>query len=380
MRTTVLPTDPSARKLWTLSVHTDSIKEAYWGRHMGPEGSRSLVVRKTDLESGPGDEVTTTLVAKLRGRPVREGEKLEGKEMRLDFATHKMRINTHRQGVNCGTEMDAKRMGKNLGQTGRERLKDYISELYEEYIAAAAAGARGVGPEFIHLEQGYTGYPNALRAPDAAHLFVGTDGSKAKATLASTDKLTAGTLAALGTMARKMLGGVQDGKGVRMTKVRRNGKECWTFLTMAEGVEDIRKDTGTQGWFEANKALITALGKEAEIFQGGAGYIHGTIVDEVDTLPKFNDYGAGANVNAMRSLFCGANGVAVAHGTKGMDSGMALNLDEDTNDRGNEKIVHFTLTFGADKTVYAPTNGATARDYGVIAVDHAYTLAVGNTI
>lgn len=380
MRTTVLPTDPSARKLWTLAVHTDSVHEAYWGRHMGPEGSRAIVVRKTDLESGAGDEVTTTLVAKLRGRPVREGEKLEGNEMKLDFATHKMRINTHRQGVNCGTAMDARRMGKNLGQIGRERLKDYIKELYEEYIAAAGAGSRGVGPEFVHLEVGYTGYPNALRAPDSAHLFVGTDGSKAKATLAATDKLTAGTLSSLSTMARKMIGGIQDGKPVRMTKTVRNGKEMWAFITQAEGVEDIRKDTGTQGWFEANKALIQNLGKEAEIFQGGAGYIHNTIVDEVDVLPKFNDYGAGANVLAMRSLFCGANGIAVAHGTKGMDSGMALKLDEDTNDRGNEQVVHFTLVMGCDKTVYAPTNGQTARDYGVISVDHAYTLAVGNSI
>lgn len=380
MRTTVLPTDASARKLWTLAVHTDSVHESFWGRHMGPEGSRALVVRKTDLESGPGDEVTTTLVAKLRGRPVREGEKLEGQEMKLDFATHKMRINTHRQGVNCGTQMDAKRIGKNLGQTGRERLKDYIQELYEEYIAAAAAGSRGVSDEFQHLEIGYSGYPNALRTPDADHVFVGTAGDKVKATLVAGDKLTAGTIAALGTKARKMIGGVQDGKSVRMTKIRRNNKDCWTLVTMAEGVEDIRKDTGTQGWFEANKALITAIGKEAEVFQGGAGYIHGTIVDEVDVLPKFSDYGAGANINAMRSLFCGANGVAVAHGTKGMDSGMALALDEDTNDRGNEQVVHFTLTMGCDKTVYSPTNGATARDYAVIAVDHAYTLAVGKTM
>jgi N4-gp56 family major capsid protein len=380
MRTTVLPTDPQARKLWTLAVHTDSINESFWGRHMGPEGSRALVVRKTDLEKGAGDEVTTTLVAKLKGRPIREGEKLEGKEMRLDFATHKMRINTHRQGVNCGTEMDAKRMGSNLGTTGRERLKDYIQELYEEYIAAAAAGSRGIGNEFQHLEPGYSGYPNALRAPDDAHIFVGTDGSKAKATLATTDKLTASTLAMLATKARKMLGGVQDGNAVRMTKIRRGGKECWTLVTLAEGVEDIRKDTGTQGWFEAQKALTTAIGEDSKIFQGGAGYIHNTIVDEVDVLPKFNDYGSGGTGLALRSLFCGANGVAVAHGTKGMDSGMALKLDEETDDRGNETVVTFNLVFGADKTNYAPVNGATARDYGVIAVDTAYTLAAGQTL
>lgn len=380
MRTTVLPTDPNARKFWTLSVLTDSIKEAYWGRHMGPEGSHSLVVRKTDLEAKKGDEVTTTLIAKLRGRPVRDGEKLEGKEMRLDFATHKMRINTHRQGVNCGTQMDAIRMGSNMGDTGRERLKDYIQELYEETIAAAATGARGVGDEFIHLELGYPGYPNALRAPDDAHLFIGTAGDKAKNTLVAGDKIAASSIAALSTKARKMLGGVQDGKGVRMEKIRRSGKSCWTLVTMPEGVEDLRKDTGTQGWFEANKALITAIGKEAEIFQGGAGYIHGTIVDEVDTLPKFNDYGAGGNINAMRSLFCGANGIVVANGSKGMENGLALELKEDTNDRGHETVVTFTLIMGADKTTYAPVNGNTARDIGLIAFDHAYTLSPGSTI
>ncbi len=379
MRTTVLPTDANARKRWTLSVHADAIKEMFWGRHMGPEGSRALVVRKTDLEAKAGDEVTTTIVAKLRGRPVREGEKLEGNEMRMNFATHKMRINTHRQGVNCGTQMDAIRMGSNLGTTGRERLKDYIQELQEETIAAAAAGARGIGDEFQHLETGYAGYPNALRAPDSVHIFYGTDGTKTKATLASTDKLTAPTMALLGTKARKMLGGISDGKPVRMQKIRREGKECWTLVTMPEGLEDIRKDTGTQGWFEAHKALVTAIGKSAEIFQGGAGFIHGTIVDEVDTLPKFNDYGASSNLLAMRSLFCGANGVVVAHGTKGMDSGMALQLDEHTNDRGNEQVVTFNLIMGADKTTYTPVNGEAARDFAVIAVDHAYTLSAGAT-
>lgn len=380
MRTTVLPTDPQARKMWTLAVHADSVKEMFWGRHMGPEGSRALVVRKTDLESKAGDEVTTTLVAKLRGRPVREGEKLEGKEMRLDFATHKMRINTHRQGVNCGTQMDAQRMGTNMGTMGRERLKDYIQELTEESIAAAVAGARGVGDEFQHLERDYPGYPNALRAPDDAHIFYGSDGTKTKATLIDDDKLKGPTLALLGTKARKMLGGVQEGKSVRMEKIRRGGKECWTLVTMPEGVEDIRRDSGTQGWFEAHKSLITALGKEAEIFKGGAGYMHGTIVDEVDTLPKFSDYGASGNVKAMRSLFCGANAACVAHGTKGMENGMALKLDEHTNDRGHEQVVTFTLVMGADKTGYTPVNGQASRDYAVIAVDTAYTLAAGYTI
>lgn len=380
MRTNVLPTDPNKRMAYTLSVLNDSINDSYWSRWMGAEGSPALVIRKTDLESGPGDEVTTTLTAKLRGKVIQEGQKLAGNEMKMDFATHKMRINSHRQGVNCGTAMDAKRMGANLKRIGRQRLTDYISELYEEYLAAAAAGARGVGNEFQQLEVGYAGYPNALRAPDTAHIFYGTDGTKAKATLATTDLLQTKTIALLATKARTFFGGVGQGNAMRMQKTLRNGKKVWVLVTIAEGVEDIRRDTGTQGWFEMQRALIAAIGKEAEVFQGGAGYVHGTIVDEADVLPKFNDYGAGGTGLALRSMFCGANGLAVAHGSKGMQDGMALELDEDTEDRGNESVVTFKLTMGVDKVAFAPNSGATTRDYGLIAVDTAYTLVPGNTI
>jgi N4-gp56 family major capsid protein len=380
MRTSVLPTDPQKRMAYALSVLTDSTEESYFSRFMGPEGSSSIVIRKTDLESGPGDEVTTSITAKLRGQIIREGEKMAGQEMKMDFATHKMRINTHRQGVNCGTDLDAKRMGANLRRIGREKLTSYIAEYNEEMIAAHAAGARGVGNEFQQLEAAYAGYPNALRAPDTAHIFYGTDGSKAKATLLSTDLLQAATLARVATKARSFIGGIDKGRSVRMQPTRRNGKEMWCLVTLPEGVEDIRRDTGTQGWFVAQQALVTAIGKEADLFKGGAGYIHGVLVDECDVLPKFSDYGAGSNVLALRSLFFGSNAVAVAHGSKGMQDGMALELSEDTEDRGNESVINFKLTMGVDKVTFTPNSGAVARDFGVIAVDTGYTLVAGNTI
>ncbi len=378
-RTAILPTDPHARKAWAMKVAVDSVKESYWARHIGPEGSRSMVVKKTDLDSGAGDEVTTTLVAKLRGAPVVENQKLAGREMRLDFATHKMRVNVIRQGVNVGTKMDQKRTDVNLKAQGRQRLTDYIKELYEEHLACAMAGARGtapIGEEFQHLDVNYAGYPNALRAPDAAHLFVGTAGDKVKATLATTDKLALSTLNKLQTKAKKMLGGVQDGKSVKMQKVQKNGKECWVLVTLPEGMQDLRDDTGSQGWFEAQKALTTSIGRESDLFKGGAGWFNGVLTDEADVGVKFSDYGAGANVPAMRSIFAGANAGVIAHGTKGMDNGLAIELDEDEDDRGFEKVITFMMIFGCDKSCFTPVNGAAARDYGSIAVDLAYTAAV----
>ena len=166
-----------------------------------------------------------------------------------------------------------------------------------------------------------------------------------------------------------MLGGQPD-KAVKMTPVRKNGKEVYLLSVCPEVMQDVREDSGAQGWFEAQKALTAAIGKDSEIFKGGAGMFNGVLVDEMETCVKFNNYGSGSNVNAARSLFFGANGVAVAHGTKGQDDGMTVGLDEDTDDRKHDHILFFEMIFGADKCQF------NSMDYGLITVDTAFTVAV----
>jgi len=367
-RTTILPTDPNKRKAWAAAVAQDAAKDQYFARLEGPEGSRSAVVRKTELEKGAGDEVTTALVAKLRGAPITEGKKLSGQEFRLQHSAHTMRINEFRHGVNIGARIEQSRVGFNLKQQGREKLTEYIKDLYEETIACAASGARGVGDEIQQLGLDYAGYPNALSAPDAGHLFVGTAGDKAKATMATTDKMTLATVNKLRTKAKKLLG--LNANGVKMTPIRKGGKECFVLAVLPEVMQDIRDDIGAQGWFEAQKALTTAIGKEAELFKGGAGMSNGVLIDETEVGVKFSDYGSGSNVPAARSLFLGANAVSVAHGTKGMADGLSVSLDEDMDDRNHDHILFFEMIFGADKTQFE------GMDYGMITVDTAYTAAV----
>lgn len=367
-RTTILPNDPNKRKAWAAAVANDAAQEQYFARLVGEEGSRSAVIKKTELEKGSGDEVTTALVAKLRGAPITEGQKLAGQEFKLQHAAHTMRINEFRHGVNVGARIEQSRVGYNLKKQGREKLTEYIKELYEQVIVTAASGARGVGDEISHFGTDYTGYPNALRAPDAAHLYVGTAGDKAKGTLVVGDKITLATVNKLRTKAKKMLGGKD--KPVKMTPIRKGGKECFVLAVLPEVMQDIRDDVGAQGWFEAQKALTAAVGKESEIFKGGAGMFNGVLIDEMEVGVKFNDYGTNNNIAAARSLFMGANAVSIAHGTKGMADGMSVSLDEDMDDRKHDHILFFEMIFGADKTQF---NG---MDYGMITVDSAYTAAV----
>jgi len=368
-RTTILPTDPNKRKAWAATVAQDSAKEQYFSRLIGEEGSYSAIVKKTETEKGATDEIVTALVAKLRGAPVTEGQKLAGREFKLQHASHTMRINEFRHGVNIGARIEQSRVGYNLRKQGREKLTDYIKELYEEVTCCAISGARGVGSEIQHLDADYAGYPNALRAPDSAHLYVGTAGDKAKNTLVVGDKLSLATLNKLRTKAKKMLGGQPD-KAVKMSQISMGGKKVYALAVCPEGIQDIRDDSGAQGWFEAQKALTNAIGKESEIFKGGAGMFNGVLVDEMETCVKFSDYGAGANVPAARALFMGANAACVAHGTKGMADGVTVALDEDTDDRKHDAILFFEMIFGADKSAF---NG---MDYGLITVDHAFTAAV----
>lgn len=367
-RTTILPNDPNKRKAWAAAVAEDAAQKQYFARLQGPEGSRSAVIKKTELEKGAGDEVTTALVAKLQGRARREGEKLAGSEHKLQHAAHTMRINEHRHGVNVGARIEQSRVGYNLKKQGREKLTEYIKELYEHTIVAAAAGARGIGDELHTLEPDYAGYPNALRTPDAAHLYVGTAGDKAKGTLVAGDRMALTTVNKLRTKAVKMLGGKD--KPVKMQKVSKGGKDCFILAVCPEVMQDVRDDVGSQGWFEAQKALTAAVGKESEIFKGGAGMFNGVLIDEMEFGIYFSDYGSGSNLLATRSLFMGANAVAVAHGTKGMADGMSVSLDEDLDDRKHDHILFFEMIFGADKTQFE------GRDYGMISVDTSYTPAV----
>ena len=152
--------------------------------------------------------------------------------------------------------------------------------------------------------------------------------------------------------------------------MNKGGRDVFLLAVCPESMQDIRDDAGAQGWFESQKALTASIGKESEIFKGGAGMYNGILVDEMETCVKFSDYGAGANVAAVRNLFMGANAVATAHGTKGMADGMSVALDEDTDDRGHDHILYFEMIFGADKCQFGN------MDYGMISVDTAFTASV----
>jgi hypothetical protein len=118
---------------------------------------------------------------------------------------------------------------------------------------------------------------------------------------------------------------------------------------------------------------MAAEGSKGVIFTGGKWFYNGVLGDEVQTIVKFNDGGAGT-VPVMRSLFLGAHAVAVAYGTKGQQNGSRYELKDSDLDHGEEEVVVIRLIAGYKKCRF------NSMDAGMLSVDHTYTLAAGYTI
>jgi N4-gp56 family major capsid protein len=361
-RTAILPTDAAAVKVWSAQVAIDAKKKSFWDKMTGGEDASLPVVAKTDLESGPGDEVTTTLIAKLRGQPVEGDEKIAGREKKLSHYTHKMRIDKHRQAVNCGDIMAQKRVRHNIQAQAKARLSDYVAEIYDEQCHMTACGSRGTGDEIQHYPVGYAGFPNAFVAPDAAHLLVGE--SQTKATL--TTKMSTLTIDTALVKAKKMLA-VEGARGARMTPVNIDGEKSFVHLQSPETMFDLRREVGDAGWLTLEKAKAAAVGAKSPIFQGGDAYYNGVLLTEHENVVKFSDYGAGLVTPAVRTLFMGAHAVAVTHGTKGNKGNVRFELSESDLDHGEEQVIVIRMIAGWDKTRF------NSMDFGLLSVDVAFT-------
>lgn len=373
-RTTILPTDPSAVKVWAGEVALDSKKKTYFNRFTGAEGTAMPIVTKTELEKGPGDEVTTTLIAKIVGKPVEGNEKLAGRAKKLSSATDKMRIDKHRQAINCGDVMDQKRVNYSIDQQAKDRLSDWLAEVCDEQVTMTIAGNRGTGTEIQHYPTGYAGFPNAFLAPDTNH-YMCFDGSRANAAaLTSGDKVGTNVIDKLKLRTGKQLGG-QPNTPIAMQPIDVDGQKCFLFLTGPEGMYDLRREVGDAGWLTLEKAKVTQVGAKSPIFTGGKAFYNGVVIDETQTFVKFaattvSDVdGTAFAVDAMRSMFLGSNAVAVAYGTKTQRDGMRFELSEDDEDYGEEGIVIVRMIAGWKKCRY---NG---MDFGSIVADHAFTAA-----
>ncbi len=362
--------DGGTPKRWSNKAMLETYTNSFFlPRMMGSESARLPIAIRNELESGPGDEVTLYLAAKLTGRARQGEEKQEGHETALTDYTDKVTIDRHRKPVSVGHIMSQKRRPYDLKQSAITRVGEFWAEYLDQQFFCHLSGQRGTGTNIDYLEVGYAGFPHPFVAPDAQHrMFAGAATSEAALTVA--DVMNRATIERAVLKANTMIGGTT--KLWKMNQVRIEGARYWAFLMHPSQMYDLRQDTGDAGWLSLEKARISAVGNNSPMFRGeqeATVLLQNAILHTHNNITYRDNYGAGANVRGYRALLLGAHALAVAFGTEDKaKDGVRMKLGEYDSDGGDEKNIKSLVVAGWKKTRFED------RDFGVISVDTSASL------
>ena len=358
MTTTNIPFGhPQAQKRWSGKLAVETNKKSYFTKKFIGEDDNSVIQRKTELESDVGDRVSFDLSVMLRNRPTAGDNRVKGKEENLRFFTDEVIIDQLRHPVSAGGKMSRKRTAHDLRRVAKDRLSDYWAQYIDELMFIYLSGARGINQDFIEPAN-YAGHAgNPIQAPDAEHIIFGGSATSV-ATITNADNMTREVVERCSVKARMMR--ALNPEAANMNPVNIDGETHYVLLMSAFQEYAMRTAAGATGWLEIQKAASAAEGKKSPIFIGSLGMINNTVIHMHESVIRFANYGAGANLPASRALFLGRQAGVVAYGTAG---GLRFSWKEEEDDYGNEPTVVAGVILGVKKTRF---NG---RDFGVVAVD-----------
>lgn len=358
-RTTIAPLSPMAQKKWGASLAVDTQKKSYWDKKFVGTGENNIIEEKKDLETDAGDRMSFDLSVALRQAPTRGDNTLEGKSESLKFHSDEVIIDQVRNAVSTGGKMSRKRITHDTRKVGKERASDYWSQWKDQLIFMYLSGARGTNEDFIEPESFSEFAGNPLQAPDADHIMFGGS-AVSKATITAADKMTAAFIRKANTRAKMMRSRNPD--LASLVPVTVNGEERYVVVMNPYQAHDMKEDTGTSGWLEIQKAAAGAEGAKSKLFSGNIGMIDGTILHEHGNTVRFNDGGAGGDVEMARALYMGRQAGVVAYG---MPNGASMFWKEKMADFDNQLDIAGGTIIGVKKARF------NNHDFGVIALDTA---------
>jgi N4-gp56 family major capsid protein len=359
MTTTTIPFgDPKAAKRWSADLAVDVRKKSYFEARFIGTSENSVIQRKTELESDAGDTISFDLSVHLRGKPTYGDARVEGKEENLRFYTDQVKIDQVRHSVSAGGRMSRKRTVHNIRRIARDRLGDYFYKFTDELLFIYLSGARGINLDFIE-DTSYTGYAgNTLDAPDVDHILYG-GAATSKASMVVGDIMS--PLVIERAMEKAAMMQAENPEVANMVPVNIDGGEHYACVMSEYQATDLRTASGGS-WIDFQKAAAAAEGRNSPIFKGGLGMINNCVLHKHRNVIRFNDYGAGANVEAARALFMGRQAGVIAYGTA---NGLRFDWEEVMKDYNNEPAIAAGFIAGMKKSRF------NNKDFGVISIDTA---------
>ena len=375
-RTIIGVNDAKAVKKWAGMLAYDTSHKSYFNQRFMARGAEAEVPIQilTDLESDAGETISYDLLAELKMAPVEGEDILEGKEEGQKFFTDQIYIDQARCGVNTGGRMTRKRTLHDLREKAKRQQSSWWARLQDELLFIYLSGARGINPNFL-LPIGYAGRAgNALVAPDSQHTLYGSElnaagaeinGATAFNNIDAADKFSLKIVDRAKTRADSQGGGATDIPVLQPCKM--DGEETFVLCMHTFQEDDLRANTQTGQWLDIQKAAAGAEGRKNPIFKGSLGMYRNVILHSHRNAIRFNNAGAGANVEAARALFMGSQSAVVAFGSPGTN--MRFDWHEETRDNGDKVVITTSSIFGVKKVTFTTPIGA--QDFGLFSLDTA---------
>ena len=353
--------DPKAVKKWGVDLSYETFTKSYFAKKF--IGKNLPIQKRDELIKSSGDKISYDLTAQLTGAGT-EGDgtvKHEG----LAFYTDEVYVDQKRHGVDTGGKMSKQRILHDLRAVAKTLLSDWHSRYMDEQIQYYLSGARGITKGLEPIT--FTGRANnPLVAPTASHLVYGGSATS-KATLAATDIITIGLIEKLTAKAETMN---EESEASQIQPIMIGGEEHYVLQMHSYQAYDMRTNATAGEWMDIQKAAAGSTGDKSKIFKGSLGMINNVVLQKHPRNVRFDDYGAGSNVEAARALFLGQQAGVCAFGgaSKGGDR---VNWFEEMVNSGNDLQITVDMIYGVTKAQFND------MDYGVFAVDTAAAKPTG---
>lgn len=344
--------DGQAVKKWAGALFSSAFTKSYYGsklmastKMIGSTGqmANAPIGVINDLESGAGDNVSFDMFVQLKGRGTYGDDVLEGNEEDLTAFTDEVKINQVRHGVTPGGKMNQKRTLNDLRAIAKVKLERWHANHFDDVVMTTLGGGRGHAKDLyipLGAQAPIKGTMNYTQYDEDSIIYGGSATSKTSMT--ADDTMTLDAVDQLVLMAKR--GGKADGE-FRMEPLDQSSEECYILTLSPEQIHDLRKDTGTGGWLDIQKAAAAANGYQNHIFKGSAGEYNKVHIKEVNSVVQYNDFGAGENIMAHTGVFMGRQAAVVAFGSAS-DKNMRANWEEKEKDYGNQVGISAGMVYG----------------------------------
>lgn len=134
----VAKTSAIAVKLWESYVFSELGKNMFFSKYSGKDDN-NVVQLKTDLEKGPGDKLTTQLIADLSsaGQSSQTANTLEGNEEALSIYDFAVELTEYAHAVRADGKLTLKRTAFNMRKAFKSALVKWLKNKAEDLIITA---------------------------------------------------------------------------------------------------------------------------------------------------------------------------------------------------------------------------------------------------